>query len=78
MAADLLSPNYNLNVTEVRDSDFKNAFPGIFNFTVGILSRFHLYTPEFVLGGTKLSKYKGKIDQRRFTQGGRPILLLFC
>ena len=26
---------YNLNVTEVRDSDFKNAFPGIFNFTVG-------------------------------------------
>ena len=29
--------NYNLNVTEVLDSDFKNAFPGIFNFTVGIL-----------------------------------------
>ena len=29
--------NYNLNVTEVRDSDFKNAFPGIFNLTVGIL-----------------------------------------
>ena len=29
--------NYNLNVTEVRDSDFKNTFPGIFNFTVGIL-----------------------------------------
>ena len=29
--------NYNLNVTEVRDSDFKNAFPGIFNFSVGIL-----------------------------------------
>ena len=29
--------NYNLNVTEVRDSDFKNAFPRIFNFTVGIL-----------------------------------------
>ena len=26
-----------MNVTEVRDSDFKNAFPGIFNFTVGIL-----------------------------------------
>ena len=24
--------------TEVRDSDFKNAFPGIFNFTVGILN----------------------------------------
>ena len=29
--------NYNLNITEVRDSDFKNAFRGIFNFTVGIL-----------------------------------------
>ena len=27
----------NLNVTEVLDSDFKNAFPGIFNFNVGIL-----------------------------------------
>ena len=26
-----------LNVTEVLVSDFKNAFPGIFNFTVGIL-----------------------------------------
>ena len=26
-----------MNVTEVRDPDFKNAFPGIFNFTVGIL-----------------------------------------
>ena len=26
-----------LNVTEVRDSDFKNALPGIFCFTVGIL-----------------------------------------
>ena len=32
--------NYNLNVTEVRDSDFKNAFPGIFNFTIGILLEF--------------------------------------
>ena len=30
--------NYNLNVTEVRDSDFKNDLPGIFNFTVGILN----------------------------------------
>ena len=29
---------YNLNVTEVRDSDFKNDFPGIFDFTVGILN----------------------------------------
>ena len=28
-----------MNVTEVRDSDFKNDFPGIFNFTVGILVR---------------------------------------
>ena len=29
--------NYNLNVTEVLNSDFKNVFPGIFNFTIGIL-----------------------------------------
>ena len=29
--------NYNLNLTEIRDSDFKNAFPGTVNFTVGIL-----------------------------------------
>ena len=29
--------NYILNVTENRDSDFKNAFPEIFNFTVEIL-----------------------------------------
>ena len=29
--------NYNLNVTKVLVSDFKNAFSGIFNFTVGIL-----------------------------------------
>ena len=54
MVAYLLSPNrrhwyiakvknYNLNVTEVRDSDFKNAFPGIFNFTVGILCPIELW-----------------------------------
>ena len=31
--------NYNLNVTEFWDPDFKNAFPEIFNFTtVGILA----------------------------------------
>ena len=29
--------NFNLNVTEVRDSDLTKSFPGIFNFTVGIL-----------------------------------------
>ena len=29
--------SFNLNVTEVLVSDFKNAFPGIFNFTVGVL-----------------------------------------
>ena len=28
---------HNLNVTEVRDLDLKNAFPGILNFTVAIL-----------------------------------------
>ena len=48
MVADLLSlncchwliakvENFNLNVTEVQDWEFKNAFPGILNFTVGIL-----------------------------------------
>ena len=29
--------NYNLNVTEVVVSDLKNAFSGIFDFTVEIL-----------------------------------------
>ena len=29
--------NYNLNVTEIRYPDFPMLFPGIFNFTVGIL-----------------------------------------
>ena len=29
--------NHSLNVTDVRDSDFKNAFHRIFNFIVGIL-----------------------------------------
>ena len=29
--------NYNLNVAEIWDSDFKNTLPGIVNFTVGIL-----------------------------------------
>ena len=34
----ICSPSANtLNVTEVLVSDLKNAFPGIFNFTVGIL-----------------------------------------
>ena len=28
---------YNSNVTKIWDSDFKNALPGIFDFTVGIL-----------------------------------------
>ena len=54
MVAYLLSPNrcqwqiakvknYNLNVTEVRDSDLKMLFPGIFNFTVGILVSFNSF-----------------------------------
>ena len=34
--------NYNLNVTKILDSDFKNALPGIFNFTVGILVQSYL------------------------------------
>ena len=32
-----MTKNYNLNVTETRDSDFKNSFPGIFSFAVGII-----------------------------------------
>ena len=36
--------NYNSNVTEVRDSDFKNAIPGIFNLTVGILLSIGCFT----------------------------------
>ena len=38
--------NYNLNVIEFRDSDFKNAFPGIFNFTVEIQLENHRF-PKF-------------------------------
>ena len=34
-----------MNVTEGRDSDFKNAFPGIFNFTVGILPETRGWAP---------------------------------
>ena len=44
-------------MTEVRDSDFKNAFPGIFNFTVGILVWNHFwpaYTKLFPLGLLRL------------------------
>ena len=39
--------NYNLNVTEVLDSTLKKIFPGIFNFTVGIL--IETYTKVFEL-----------------------------
>ena len=41
--------NYNLNVTEVRHPDFKNIFPGIFNFTVGILLSVDLLISESLL-----------------------------
>ena len=37
-----IEKHYNLNVTEVPDLDFKNAFPGIVNFTVGILGQLEL------------------------------------
>ena len=57
MVAYLLSPNcyhwwiakvkiFNLDVTEVLVSDFKNAFPEIFNFTVGILRLVNLMDPS--------------------------------
>jgi len=38
-----------LNVTEVRDSDFKNAFPEIFDFTVGILKLVDIENSQFLL-----------------------------
>ena len=50
--------NYNLNVTEVRDSDFKNAFPGIFNFTVGILSSIWASTLRERLYKLQIAKVK--------------------
>ena len=40
--------------SEVRDSDFKNAFPRIFNFNVGILIR---------------NSYSSAVDHERFTTG---------
>ena len=51
--------NYNLNVTEVLDSDFKNAFPGIFNFTVGILilkDRQAIFQGPFIHKDEKVAK----------------------
>ena len=60
----------NLNVTEVRDSDFKNAFPGIFNFTVGILiillnsKLFEL--GEFGTGDGKTVRILGTRDARDY------------
>ena len=44
-----------MNVTEFRDSDFKNAFPGIFNFTVGILFGICLTFIISVIIGVSLS-----------------------
>ena len=41
--------NYNLNVTEVRDSDFKKAFPRVFNSTVGILMGAHMILIKIIL-----------------------------
>ena len=40
--------NYNLNVTEVLDSTLKKSFPGIFNFTVGILGLTFNYEMKIV------------------------------
>ena len=42
-------------ITEVRDSDFKNAFPGIFNFTVGILIQ------SFILEDLEWNRYQDRI-----------------
>ena len=66
MVADLLSPNrchksiakvknYNFNETEVRDSDFKNDFPGIF--------------PEFFVSDSKFVTICGcRYDRNRHHQ----------
>ena len=53
-------------MTEIGDSDFKNAFPGIFNFTVGIL--------DFVLG---LYHQKLKIVFHNFRKGLRLIECIY-
>ena len=64
--------NYNLNVTKILVSDFKNVFYGIFNFTVGILvvrsgpSRF--WTLEFSFGIVHTSRFPD-----RFTFMLRPV-----
>ena len=60
--------NYNLNVTEVRDSDFKNAFPGIFNFTVGILTDEQGYLKTSDPLESKLVKVH--VDMLYFSGGG--------
>ena len=39
-----------MNVTEILDSDFKNAFPGILNFTEGILREDLAYVEVMDIG----------------------------
>ena len=45
-----------MNVTEVRHPDFKNIFPGIFNFTVGILDRLLLFSESLPQIAPKISR----------------------
>ena len=62
MVTYLLSPNrchYNMNVIKVWDSDFKYAFPEIFNFIVGILLSF---VSVLLLGYALEPKKTGKIN----------------
>ena len=53
--------NYNLNVTEVPVSDFKNALPGIFNFTVG-----SLWQKSNVEFSTPAEKFLGKLVKAKY------------
>ena len=73
MVADLLSPkcyhwqiakvkNYNLNVTEILDSDFKNAFPGIFNFTAGNLISVFLRSDLAMVSGPRTNPRPQDLD----------------
>ena len=56
--------NYNLNETEIRDSDFKNSFSGIFNFTVGILIRLRDWKEKITLIMTHTNYFVSKLSFR--------------
>ena len=70
--------NYNFNVTEVLVSDFKNAFPGILSFTVGILVATDQWSPE-VCPIFENSKAKQKLSGGQKMQLFQPFgFIFFC